>query len=416
MKREKFTSKSLIVLGLLFFMVVACEEDPESIYESGVIGNETPVVTSISPDSNFSAENVTFSGVGVVQIVGENFSPVSDYNNVFFNGSPGIVLNATETTLRVQVPNLSGDSIEVQVAVQGAFHFGQYDSPYEIISPVAEIGGFDDLDLLYAIAIDETETIWLTAFGNPTVKIIAVEPDSLKKDMFFSRTVSSTSFKYGGLDRLFMTGGVLLYAMNRVTKAIDASVIVQLPSSQVTKDVDFASTELGFIAVKESQSAGPSLGSISSVDLTNSSNSTVADYDSLLIESIRVYGNELYVAGSYQIAGVNQPSMIWRNTITGSTLGPNELVVDLADYPEYGSAQITAITFSDDGKLYMGLNSVSAVLVLANGILKPFYDPVLTPPTQDLTWGSDDFLYQLKSNRLIKIDMVEAGAPYAGRY
>jgi hypothetical protein len=410
------TSKSLIAFGLLILMVVACEEEPESIYESGVIGNDTPVVTSVSPDSNFSADNVTFSGVGVVQIVGENFSPVSDFNNVFFNGSPGNVLSATETTLRVQVPNISGDSIEVQVAVQGAFHFGIYDNLYEMISPVAEIGGFDDLDLLYAIACDETETLWVTAFGNPTVKIIGVEPDSLKKDMFFSRTVSSTSFKYGGLDRLFMTGGVLLYAMNRATEQIDASVIVQLPSSKTTMDVDFASPSLGFIAVKEAQSSGPSLGTISSVDMSNSGNSTVADYDSLLIESIRVFGNELYVAGSYQIDGVNQPSMIWKNTITGSTLGANELVLDLADYPEYGSAQITAITFSNDGKLYMGLNSASAVLVLADGILTPFYDPVLTPPTQDLTWGNDNFLYQLKSNRLIKIDMVEAGALYPGRY
>ena len=51
-----------------------------------------------------------------------------------------------------------------------------------------------------------------------------------------------------------------------------------------------------------------------------------------------------------------------------------------------------------------------------DGILTPFYDPVLTPPTQDLTWGNDNFLYQLKSNRLIKIDMVEAGALYPGRY
>ena len=44
-----------------------------------------------------------------------------------------------------------------------------------------EIGGFDDLDQLYAVACDETETLWVTAFGDPTIKVIAVEPDEILK-------------------------------------------------------------------------------------------------------------------------------------------------------------------------------------------------------------------------------------------
>ncbi len=413
MKALRITFKTLMIVSILAFLIIACEEkEPVSIYDPGVTGNETPIVTTVAPDSNYTADNVTFSGVGVVQITGENFSATPDYNNVFFDGVPGEVMSSTETTLRVRVPIVSGDSIEVKVATQGAFHFGTYADPYAITPAVEDIGGFDDLDQLYALACDETETLWVTAFGDPTISIIAVEPDSLKETRFSSLTVSSTSLKYGGRDRLFMTGGALLYAMNRETEKLDPSVMIPVGSADVTFDVDFLDSTQAFMALKKS----PDFGYIMSVDLEAVKMDTAANYDSLGIESIRVYEDELYVAGSYLVSGVKQASSVWRNSISGATLGQNELVLDLADYPEYTSAQIAAITFSDDGKMFMGLNSVTAILVYDNGILKPFYDPVLSPPTKDLTWGNGDYLYQLKTTRLTKINMVEPGAAYGGRF
>ncbi|NQV13936.1 IPT/TIG domain-containing protein [bacterium] len=412
MTLKKNTPRLLMLLSILVLMMAACEEDPESIYDPDVTGGETPVVSSVVPDSNYNSEDVTFSGVGVVQITGENFSPVTDHNIVFFDGMPGEVISSTTTLLIVRVPDVSGDSVEVKISVQGAFHFGDYANPYKITPALHEIGGFDDLDQLYAVACDETETLWITAFGVPTISIIAVEPDSLKETRFSSLTVASTSFKYGGKDRLFMTGGAILYAMNRQTESADFSALFTINPSDITKDVDFVDSTLAFVAIKKA----PNLGYIMSADMEAVSMDTATAYDSLGIESIRIFDNELYVAGSYLIGGVNQPSVIWKNSIIGNSLGPKQFVLDLSDYPEYGSAQITAITFSEDGKMYIGLNLVSAILQFDNGILQPFYDPILSPPTKDLTWGNGEYLYQLKSNRMIKINMVEVGAAYGGRF
>jgi len=412
MKNLRVSLKVLMTLSMLAMVIVGCEEDPESIYDPDITGNATPVVTTVAPDSNYSANNTIFSGIGVVQITGENFSTVPAYNNVYFGGEPGFVMNSTETTLRVRVPNIEGDSLIVQVAVRGAFDFGQYALPVVFTPAVSEIGGFDDLDQLYSLACDETETLWITAFGVPRIQVIAVQPDSLKENIFQSLTVSSTSLTYGGQNRLVMTGGALLYAMGRESHSIDASVMFPIAGSDVTLDMDFVDSTLAFMAIKKT----PNYGYILSVDLDGANLDTAAAYDTLGIAAVRVFNEELYVAGSYQVDAVNLASAVWKNAISGSTLGQRELVVDLGDYPEYAGVQITSMTFSDDGKLYLGLNSVDAIVVYDNGILTPFYAPVLSPPTKDLTWGNGDFLYQLKTTRLVKIDMVKDGAPYGGRY
>lgn len=410
MKRIRMAPYALIV-GILTLTLLTCEEDPISIYDPDETGDTTPVVTSVAPDSNFSADGVTFSGVGVVMVTGQYFSETASKNLVFFDGSPGEVLSSTSTSLRVRVPDVEGDSIMVKVSVQGAFDFATLDGYYTMVPAVQEIGGFDDLDQLYAIACDETETLWITSFGNPTMNVITVEPDSLKATAFSTLTVSSTSLKYAGNDRLFLTGGALLYTMNRATGSFDPSIMFQVAQSDVTLDVDIVDQNQAFMAIKKS----PNLGYIMSLDLGSGNIDTAAAYDSLGIQSIRIFEDDIYVAGSYQVGGVDQSSAVWKNSISGATLGARELVVDLADYPEYEGVQISAITFSADGKMFIGLNSVSAILVYDNGILSPFYDPILSPPTADLTWGNGNYLYQLKTTRVNKIDMVEAGAVYGGR-
>ncbi len=412
MKYLRVSLHVLITISMLVMMVIGCEEDPKSIYDPDVTGNATPVVTTVVPDSNYSADNKAFSGVGVVEITGENFSTVPAYNNVFFNGVAGEVLSSSESQMRVRVPNVEGDSLIVQVAVQGAFQFGQYDLSIEIVPAIDEIGGFDDLDQLYSLACDENETLWITSFGVPRIQVISVEPDSLKKNVFQSLTVSSTSLLYGGNGRLIMTGGALLYAMNRETQSLDASVMFPIAGSDITQAVDYVDSTQAFLAIKKA----PNLGVIMSVDLVGANLDTAAFYDTLAIAAVRVYDEELYVAGSYTVDAVSQASAVWKNAITGSSLGARELVVDLGDYPEYAGVQITSMTFSEDGKLYLGLNSIEAILVFDNGMLTPFYAPILSPPTKDLTWGNGDYLYQLKGTRLVKIDMVAAGAPYGGRY
>lgn len=84
MKLFKSIIQPLVFLSAAFFILIACEEDPKSIYDPDVVGNLDPIITTVVPDSNFSSGNIAFAGIGVVIISGENFSATRDYNNVFF--------------------------------------------------------------------------------------------------------------------------------------------------------------------------------------------------------------------------------------------------------------------------------------------------------------------------------------------
>lgn len=77
-----------------------------------------PSLESLSPTQGSQGDTVTITGV--------NFSVVPSANNVKFNGAPGQVISATETELKVIVPNAaSAGPITVTVAgkTSNALHF-----------------------------------------------------------------------------------------------------------------------------------------------------------------------------------------------------------------------------------------------------------------------------------------------------
>jgi len=411
MRQQKQTQKLLVMTLTVIVLFFSCEEDPQSIYNPDVTGNPTPAITHVAPDSNYSQNDVSFAGEGVVIITGSNFSAVSDYNMVFFNGLPGEVLTASETSLRVRVPVISGDSIIVRISVQGAFQFAEYETPFEIVPAVIPVGGFDDFDQLYSLACDVNDALWVTTFGNPTIKMYSVFPDSLKKLEFSTLTVSSTGLKYGGNDLLFLTGGALLYAMDKTTGLYNRSYLFPFAGSDVTRDLDFLDSNHVFVAFIKA----PNKGYVMGISFDTGIKDTLMAYDSLNIKCVRVFDNDLYVSGFRTSNGANTAPVVYKNHISGFTLGASELVLDLADYPDYAGVQINAMTFSADGKLFLGLDAVQAILVYENFELKPFYNHILSPPTRDLVWGNGDYLYQLQATRVSKINMVEAGAAYAGR-
>jgi len=413
MKKIHVKPYLLVALGILCLFLITCEEDPVSIYDPDETGKPQPVLTMVAPDSNFNADGLSFSGVGVVTITGQNFSEVPEMNIAFFDGIPGEVLSASETSLRVRLPDVQGDSVDVKVSVQGAFHFGEYDDYLKVVPAVEEIGGFDDLDQLYSIACDTSETLWIAAFGVPTIQVLAVPPGGLKESKFSALTVSSTALKWGGQDRVYLSGGALVYPIDSKTGTYSFTDFMIFNTADVAKDIDFVDSTLAFVGIKKA----PGLGYVMNVDMQTGVIDTAAAYDSLEIDCIRVFDGDLYVSGYYRVDGESQASGIWKSRIIGDSLGTRELVLDLNDYADYANAKITALTFSADGKMYLGLDAVHAILQYDHTLgLQPLYSPVLDPPTRDLTWGNGNHLYQLKTSRLIKIDMVEPGASYGGRY
>ncbi|MDZ7262734.1 MAG: hypothetical protein ONB05_11605, partial [candidate division KSB1 bacterium] len=101
------------------------------------------------------------------------------------------------------------------------------------------------------------------------------------------------------------------------------------------------------------------------------------------------------------------------------------LVFDWANSGDFSRWQITDLTFSQDGDMYVGTNKDSdPVLIVdpAQGTTKPLlsvYKGVFASPTTQLCWGNGNYLYV---NRLSdagagvkRIVMGKKGAPYYGR-
>ena len=100
------------------FLIFSCEDPnyPENIWDENDQGNPSPSISSVEPDA-------AFAGIDTLTISGQNFSENTSENLVYFNNMLGEVVNATSTSLSVITPNLVSDSVQIRVAVQGAFLF-----------------------------------------------------------------------------------------------------------------------------------------------------------------------------------------------------------------------------------------------------------------------------------------------------
>ena len=108
------------------FIFFSCEEPdaPDSIWDENDQGGNTPIVSSVEPSQG------AFAGIDTIMISGQHFSTNVSENLVYFNGLLGNVVNSTSSLISVVPPNLVSDSVQISVAVQGAFVFGKYGNLY----------------------------------------------------------------------------------------------------------------------------------------------------------------------------------------------------------------------------------------------------------------------------------------------
>ena len=138
----KFFYLDKFFLGFFIFFF-SCEEPdaPDSIWDGNDQGGATPIVSGVEPSQG------AFAGIDTIMITGQHFSPYESENLVYFNGMLGNVVNATSSLINVIPPNLVSDSVEINVAVQGAFVFGKYENLYSLKAAVVEYGPFDQFKI-----------------------------------------------------------------------------------------------------------------------------------------------------------------------------------------------------------------------------------------------------------------------------
>jgi hypothetical protein len=388
---------ALVTVGLVVAALSGCENKyPESIYDPNFKGAPTPEITALIPPDS------ALAGIGKIVIRGKNFSTDPAKNFVFFGKVQARVLSASESELQVKTPNLVGDSIQVKIAVHGALLFSNI-VRYKLVQAIWDWGGFLAADDPWAITCDASENLYV---GLTSKNIDRVSPRNQRSTYGTMPFIKATGMKMGPGGYLYVARGTkTLYRLapggGTAAKWIDAPDKIN--------DFDFAPSK--------SMYAGGD-GNFLYLIRQDGSASQAAAYTKVNIRSVRVFDGFVYVAGD--TAG---RSFVWRNQILAEDqLGPREVYFDWNGRVD-PSSRVYAITFSQDGDMYVGTdNAYGIVIVHPDGSFEPLYEGLIKPYVYSLAWGTGTFLYANQRNdtdpsqkRMMRINILKPGAPYYGR-
>jgi len=392
--------KPLIIFVLVaLFIGVSCDtEEPDSIFDPNATAAPDPVITSvIPPDSAFAiVEDIT--------IIGKNFKSTPEDNFVYFDGNLATIVTADTNKLVVKSPDIIGDSILIQMTVNDAWNFAYYERLYTLNPIAIEYGQLDEYNNMKAITCDQNENVYVTSDNI----IYIVKPDSIKTQFAELMSVAATAMKIGPSGYIYYCQSIAMFRMSS-EGVNDASWYIIFPED--VNDFDFDNEGNMYV--------GSAKGVIYTVDIDNKLATAQATQDSVEISSVRVYGSDLYIAGSYK--GTNPLHIkngVWRYHITSGILGDSEQYLNWDDYDD---SKINSITFSEDGDLYLSSTGDDCITVYSNGEFEPLYEGALYPNTTKLCWGNGKYLYAIRlqsddaTQRLIRINMQKNGAPYYGR-
>ncbi len=424
---------TLIILAGCFF---SCEEPdyPDNIY------SENPEVLPDPTISNVSPADSAFSGIGIVTITGQNFSTRVDQNLVYFNGTTGIVQSASATELVVKAPNIVADSVKIQVAVIGAYEFGEWNN-YGLYPPVIKWGTFDPLGTnLWGLEIDNDENMVISDRSNKILYRVFSngEVDSLEFGDYSPR-LQAFAIRLGPSDTYYM-------AMNHksvytIEEGGREDAWADLPNRTKAYALDFASTGILY--------AGGQRNVLYQIDINSGETDFVpADTlpDGILINSVRVFEDYVYMIGDY--SGDDSLAVqngIWRcEIISADSVAPAELVIDWDDALGANATKPLDLSFDASGNMFVGVDYMdpSCYECLGPGLYlvqapyttpEPFYQEVFKAPGSKMSWGNDKYLYINNQNSAVppdgvtwdysptevkgpyRVDMDRLGAPYHGR-
>ena len=402
------------VLSLLQFilpislLIFSCEDPnyPENIWDEDDQGNASPSISSVEP------EEAAFAGIDTLTINGQNFSENASANLVYFNNMLGEVISATSTRLKVVTPNLVSDSVQIRVAVQGAFLFADHSSLYTLTAAVLDYGPFDQFTDIFSLDLDRDENLIVSMDGTPNAEFWIVDTNQ-------DSAVWSGALAKGSGMKLGPTGSVYfvnyqryLYKDEQGTPKENTEIFKRL-NGNVT-DLDFDSNGNLF--------AGGTGSIIDVVDINDDGGLTsgvteVKNLDTLDVISLRVFNDHLYVLTTT----VSSDQAIYKMQILddSGSLGDMELVFDWSAYTNKLSSAL-CFTLSETGDLFVGSDSdVQPLTYIQNGNASGFYSSILTAPITYMAWGNSNYLYLInkteETNRVQRVDTRMSGADYYGR-
>ena len=395
----------ILPISLVMF---SCEDPnyPENIWDEDDQGNSSPSISSVEPEGS------AFAGIDTLTINGQNFSENSSANLVYFNNMLGNVINATSTSLKVVTPNLVSDSVQIRVAVQGAFLFADHSSLYTLTAAVSDYGPFDQFTDIFSLDLDRDENLIVSMDGSPNAEFWIVDTNQ-DSAVWSGALAKASGMKLGPTGSVyFVNYQRFLYKDEQGTPKENSEIFKRLNGNAT--DLDFDSYGNLFV--------GGAGSTIDVVDINDDGGLTsgvteAKNLDTLDILSLRVLNDYLYVLTTT----VTSDQAIYKMQILddSGSLGDIELVFDWSSYTNKLSSAL-CFTLSEAGDLFVGSDSDDQPLTyIQNGNASGFYSSILTAPISYMAWGNSNYLYLInkteETNRVQRVDTRMSGADYYGR-
>lgn len=395
----------ILPISLVMF---SCEDPnyPENIWDEDDQGNASPSISSVEPEGS------AFAGIDTLTINGQNFSENSSANLVYFDNMLGNVINATSTSLKVVTPNLVSDSVQIRVAVQGAFLFADHSSLYTLTAAVSDYGPFDQFTDIFSLDLDRDENLIVSMDGTPNAEFWIVDTNQ-DSAVWSGALAKASGMKLGPTGSVyFVNYQRFLYKDEQGTPKENSEIFKRLNGNAT--DLDFDSYGNLFV--------GGAGSTIDVVDINDDDGLTsgvteAKNLDTLDILSLRVLNDYLYVLTTT----VTSDQAIYKMQILddSGSLGDIELVFDWSSYTNKLSSAL-CFTLSEAGDLFVGSDSDDQPLTyIQNGNASGFYSSILTAPISYMAWGNSNYLYLInkteETNRVQRVDTRMSGADYYGR-
>lgn len=394
--------KSIITLSIIIFSLFCygCnQEGSPSLYEDEPAGT-APVISGIVP------ADAALAGVTEVSISGSNFSNVPEHNFVFFGTAKATVISASTNLLVVKAPVLIQENVELKIAVQGSENFSNKIS-YNLLEASGEYYGFMDFETPYALTIDNNNNIFFSLVSsNIGQGVMKLAPDG---------TVTNFAPKGGETfyNDLKMGKNNIIYgarnarAIFAIEEGKNPAVFVTFPTGTVITELDIDQNDNIWAAGKGNN--------IFSADINKNVKSFPVNYT---VNALRVFNGYLYAAGTN-----DTEEAVWRyNIISANELGAEEKYFDIAGTFGLAAVAVNAITFSNDGDLYLGTDQEDPIIVVhADKSYENLYPGVVFPSVYAFTWGNNNNLFYTREAKgdftqtIIRVDMQKSGAPYYGK-
>lgn len=404
-------SKVLLIISLVF--IYSCNQEPEpTLFDYPVEANATPVINSIDPPG------AALAGVSILTVKGSNFSPNPSQNLIFFNGIKATVLSATSTELTVKAPKVVADTVKVKLAAYKSENFSNLYT-YKLLTAQEEYFKFDpnNFQTPYAFIFNSNNEMLVSLFSNATnpfgIKKVSSDRTTLLDYIPMGNTQKWDGLRFGPGNQLY--GARSVNAIWKLNEGVAPASPWSIATGSLNRDVEFDMNNNLW-----------AVGTANRIYQFTQTPSNKFFAVTGTFRSVRVFNNELYVAGS---RGLSEG--VWKYPILPDgdiDLAAEELYFNLT--ANYVGAQVFSITFAADGDLLLGTNKdPDPIIVVHPDKTSEVLYPGIIPASKVIFmyWpsGSTSFYFTREaksddtgklvySQTIIRVEMQKLGAPYYG--